>query len=995
MCGLMVVTLYIAALCHCKVYYVKPSTSNPADLVCPGDPCHTLNYYIKLVHQPLALINGTITMILMEGYHKVLEESTVNFGSPLESELLHFKGSGPTENVIVEGLETIFYADITTVENITAIKVHLLTSLSSRVQIFIWNCTFIDSKIILSDVDLVVKDSTFSNCSSTAIVLYSSEVTFGGQIRFIRNTGHQGGALALIGTIMQLVRYVNLLFKENQATDTGGAIFVANSEIAIGAHGYSSPCFYNLIDYDEESTYNYSLLFVNNSANNGGDHIYGASLISDCDATFSDSEALYSYKIFHIVFHFDPGYESALSAVSADASSVCICDTTGQPQCHEGIVDHEAYPGSPFTIPVTLVGGDYGTTTGTAYIGFTAASTSQHLSLGTSSQSHLVITVPKCNDLTIPVYSNKSSGLMYIAAKKASLRSVDDYLNDLIHDTNGDEDDKVTGSSKQYYDSTETEYTFIDTEIRFAPLFINITFLPCPPGFILIGDPPGCCCHPMFSLNGINCILRDMCSLHTWNSTIWVDAADSGRVSLSTHCPFGYCKHGRKYIDLKNYPDAQCAFNHAGRLCGRCKENYSLAIGSSHCIYCPNNNNLALLIFFAAAGIILVFIIAALNLTVTQGAINGLIFYTNTVWAYKNLLFPPEFENKLIAHKVFIAWLNLDFGIETCFIKGMNAYLRTWLQFVFPFYTASLFLIGVRYSSKLSKLLGSRSVPTLATLLFLSYSKLLRTIIACLRLVTYYSSTNESHSKTFVWALDGNLSYGCYPHIFLLLGAIICTVVLWMPYTLFLFSMQWLRRVDHYGPLKFLAKYKPVYDAYFAPLNDKHQYWFGVLLLVQGILFIFFALDSSITPSLNILLLLGICIVLLCYLNNVKAYKKVSVLLLESSFLVNLIVVAAGTLYFGNNESRRNILLSVSVSTAFVEFCGIVAWNLIPISKCCQIVISKCLHKVPFTKFPHMRKYTSSSTDHTVLENLQIRITEEHHDSYEGHQYYAHLNESK
>ena len=216
-------------------------------------------------------------------------------------------------------------------------------------------------------------------------------------------------------------------------------------------------------------------------------------------------------------------------------------------------------------------------------------------------------------------------------------------------------------------------------------------------------------------------------------------------------------------MDLADNPNAQCDFNRTGILCGSCKENYSLAIGSSNCIYCPNSNNLALLVFFAVAGIVLVFIIAALNLTVTQGTINSLVFYANVLWAYQGILFPPSFGKGLIAHKTFIAWLNLDFGIETCFISGMNAYLKTWLQFIFPFYTASLFFIGVRYSSKLAKLLGSRSVPTLATLLFLSYSKLLRTIIACLQFSiysTYRSDSSKQISTSTVWTIDGNLTYG-------------------------------------------------------------------------------------------------------------------------------------------------------------------------------------------------------------------------------------------
>ena len=32
----------------------------------------------------------------------------------------------------------------------------------------------------------------------------------------------------------------------------------------------------------------------------------------------------------------------------------------------------------------------------------------------------------------------------------------------------------------------------------------------------------------------------------------------------------------------------------------------------------------------------------------------------------------------------FIAWLNLDLGIETCFYHGMTAYAKMWLQFCVP-----------------------------------------------------------------------------------------------------------------------------------------------------------------------------------------------------------------------------------------------------------------------------------------------------------------------
>ena len=77
--------------------------------------------------------------------------------------------------------------------------------------------------------------------------------------------------------------------------------------------------------------------------------------------------------------------------------------------------------------------------------------------------------------------------------------------------------------------------------------------------------------------------------------------------------------------------------------------------------------------------------------------INGLIFYANIVWAYQGLLFPQQAEANALMDigRTFIAWLNLDFRIKMCYFNGLNAFWKTWLQYVFPFYTAGLLFAGL------------------------------------------------------------------------------------------------------------------------------------------------------------------------------------------------------------------------------------------------------------------------------------------------------------
>ena len=65
------------------------------------------------------------------------------------------------------------------------------------------------------------------------------------------------------------------------------------------------------------------------------------------------------------------------------------------------------------------------------------------------------------------------------------------------------------------------------------------------------------------------------------------------------------------------------------------------------------------------------------------GTLSDLVFYANIVGPNCTIFLPVESTNAL---SVFIAWLNLDFGIEACFYDGMTAYAKTWLQLVFPVY---------------------------------------------------------------------------------------------------------------------------------------------------------------------------------------------------------------------------------------------------------------------------------------------------------------------
>ena len=354
--------------------------------------------------------------------------------------------------------------------------------------------------------------------------------------------------------------------------------------------------------------------------------------------------------------------------------------------------------------------------------------------------------------------------------------------------------------------------------------------------------------------------------------------------------------------------------------------------------------------------------------------INGLIFYANIIWAYQNLLFPQTETNLAVLFlKTFIVWLNLDFGIESCLLQGLNAFWKTILQYVFPIYIwsiASLIIISTRRSSLLTKVIGNRAVPILTILFLLSYMKLLRTTVSSIRFHIIYVFVNN-HSRLVVWSLDGRYEYCRFPHLILFIAAISTMLLLWLPYTLLLLLIQWLRRISHFRIFRWLTRFSPVYDAHFAPLKNKHQYWFGVLLLVRGILLVIFSATYTVLPNTNLFLLLIIVAFTLGYSNHKQIYKCKSMQILESSFLFALIPVGAAGLI---GSEAKYIILYVSIGFSFLIFCIIVVWSTVKFC-CCNANMNE--EQVDNNDHNHLHAQLSSNCGAPEYTKFRDSILEE------------------
>ena len=758
-------------------------------------------------------------------------------------------------------------------------------------------------------------DVTFADNIGSSISAYSSDIILSGNISFLNNTGVNGGAMALYSSTVGFDFSTSVYFYKNTAMEVGGAIYVnMDSKHLPPIHRmYLRPCFYRMHQFFTIDWYN--ITFCNNSATKGGNDIYGEFMHSgSCDAGDDTTGYLVTLPscLAQKYFHYHP---KTTSSVSSDPVRICMCKS-GHHLCNESYADIKVYPGEMFTLSLVIVGADFGATVGSVHAIFKSAITTVELKPSSQYvQGIREIDDGVCSKLNYTVFSENAYEMLLLTTKQES-------WNAIVHQQTRSYSYSDEGCSN---DNTEK---YVSLELLYSQQLLSINLLPCPLGFQLRGDPPGCECHPVLSENNVKCQFINHTGLHIWSGSMWLDLVNDSKVYLAQYCPFDYCISSEKIITFQSDPSGQCAFNRAGRLCGGCKANYSLAIGSSHCIHCHNNNNLALLIFFAAAGFLLVVVVGILNLTITQGIINGPIFYANIVWTYQRILFSHQVEPKFMftALRTLLAWTNLDFGLHTCFVNGLTALHKTWPQYFFILYIWSIamaIIYATNRSIKLTNFLGDRSIPILVTLFLLSYTKLLQIIIASLgytQIKEFGANGSRNHILT-VWSLDGNYAYCHYPHVLLFAAAVLVFLAVWLPYTLVLFSIQWLRKISHLRLLKWIPKFNPVFDAQLAPLKDKHHYWFGVLLVVRGILLIIFTLTYTVYPNINYIVLLITVSLLLFYSNYYQVYRNRLVQFNESFFLLLLVFIGVTGIL---QDRARQITVYVSIGVGFFAFCGMI-----------------------------------------------------------------------
>ena len=687
-----------------------------------------------------------------------------------------------------------------------------------------------------------------------------------------------------------------LLFSGNHA-NYGGAVYMADDTNS-GACLPDNECFIQtltLFPFTIPSTVN--ILFSDNTASEQGADLFGGLLDRCIPSPFAEVYFRQKTHYSGVSYLGNISNITALDTISSLPVRICFCNNESEPDCSYQPPPIKVKKGEAFT--VSLVAVDQVNCSVDANI---ISSLSLHdggFREGQQTQS----VERKCTKITFNVFSPHGSETINLFA------------------------DGPCGSSTPSIQHLHIQFTDCTCPVGFKPSTNNETRCECN-------------CDPDLSpyITNCNSTTGSLVRVNTNSWITYVNDTDPPGYVIHPNCPFDYCQPPTENIsinlNLPNGADAQCVYNHSGILCGACQEHLSLSLGSSRCLPCHSHWPAVLVVIVLAAiiaGILLVTALLALNMTVAVGLINGFIFYANIAAANSAVFFPSSEPSFLT---VFVVWLNLDIGVDVCFFDGLDAYTKTWLQLAFPVYIISLVIVVIivsEYSPRFAGLIGKKDpIATLATLILLSYAKLLSVTITAL---SYASLVYPDGSRETVWLPDGNMKYFQGKHIALVIVALLI-ILIGVPYTILLFLWQWLVRAPKWKAFQWTrnTKLNAFISVHHVPYNSKYRYWTGLLLLVRVVLYITASVTVSQFDNPQASLLITIILVgglsLIKEITGARVYKKSFVNIVETGLYFNLLALAAFSSYdFKNDVNRQTAVAYTSTIITFLLLVGVIIYH--------------------------------------------------------------------
>ena len=755
---------------------------------------------------PLNVSNTTIKLeIFNSEAQSVLYLST----SQIDQLMVHiifqnvtFKYNGGAEVLYAETI-------VTSNKNIKSLKVHLTDVLvDGNIQNQVTKNYRYMPGAILTFVDVAavyLSDTHFTRNVGSVIEAYETDLYMGGNVLFQYNYGSNGAALLLLGqSYLFLCPNLSAHFEYSDYR-YGGAIYSFNNKVS------DNNCTFQVLssNLSEISEHGPRLFFKDNIATVGWTSV---SVLSKHDCEQIQLKTANWSFLHETIFNFDEVYNRKNISFSPARIVPCI---DGEPQhSHSNrTFNYSTYPGKMHNVSLAALDGS-----------------------GNSIDEPVQVKI-----FRIQSHQSLNQSSWWLSDCESNQQLVANLICTNI---------SLTIHSTQLDNSTSISTAFFSFPDDVPTFQARIELKPCPPGFQLNSSTGICECSSLIERMNQQYHFDFTCDIQ--NSVIkvpfdpWIGCytmlhnncseGQEFEVGISPYCYRGFCNNS--IPQWKSGSADICIDSREGALCGSCIGKSSTVFGSNKCFLC-SNWSLFTIVFYVSAGPLLVFLLFSVELTISTGTINGLIFFAN-MWntGFSEIL---KYQNQYFwcdLTQIYISFLNLGLGFPLCFYDGMDEMVKSWLQLVFPVYLlvlVALVVIVSRYSMRVSSLVYSRAVPVLVTVVHLSVSRLFLAAVDAFTVGLVYTDNNNDKPR-YVWLRDGNITYFSPPHAVLAIISLALAAVFILPYMILLLGARW------WIKLKTINLYlKPILDAAHGPFKDDKQYWFSlrlILLLQQLIVYV-------------------------------------------------------------------------------------------------------------------------------------------------------------
>ena len=764
-------------------------------------------------------------------------------------------------------------------------------------------------------IDVVINGTSaepgnFTRNYGSVFELLKSYVVLSGHLSFKDNIADHGAAFLLTGdSVICLTKGLTADFTNNTVRSLGGAIYSMMDE-----NFKQTKCTFQLNSCDDYK--NISLTFSNNTAALAGNSIYSPNLYDCYFRRFQFPKHAMIVKMYNAMFkNIFPG------DVASEAKSMHLCMNNTTPL--------EIFPGASIRIPINV--------------------TDRNGSL-----TYKIVTV-------LPV--EKGNFL-----KKLNW-SFSDYQGPFI--IKGTENGTTV-----YLKILTTDVTTLDKEsiLQFSMLQFGISqknkveelrvkMKTCPPGFRLSRTGSCACSDLVANFNKqIACNIENNVFIKPGDLNVWMGSSTTSNKFSIAYCHPSHCSIGSQFDSIQLNSSGSylvstanstvslslCYGSRTGDACGECIPNYSVVFGSTECKDCSNILWPFTIILYIIAGPLLVLVLYTLNLTLTTGTLNGIIFYaqiTNIgIVHYLNIPCTGcsiNLINLIRLSSVFISWLNLNLGFPLCFYNQMTEIWKAGLSLLFPVYLiliVGFLIILSRYSVKISNCFSCSSIQVLITIVHLSFTKLLQSVLEVFSSTTIY--TEGANAPKTIWYNNGTIAYNSESHRWLMIVTSIVAGFILIPYFIVILLGKFLLKFD-----KLREYIRPFYEAIHAPYRRNKWYWFAIHQLFVLFTYISETFSSSQQRRalfLSLILIYHILLYLHAKLMPFR-YKTLNWLHLMILFALDVIFLVSQYIYLTDGSPKQLVMFfTIAICPIIIIFMLIIAYHILLVTNKVDCVLFLC-----------------------------------------------------